>query len=281
VQREFLPLDGFRAITLAVNVPGPAAACRLRKLGAEITKVEPPDGDPLEAFCPAWYTALHEGIETIRLNLKDPEERSGLEGLLAESDLLLTSSRPAALERLGLGWPQLQQRHPHLSQVSIVGYPPPDENVPGHDLTYQADLGLIRPPQMPRTLLADLAGAERAVSAALGLLLARERGGEAGYAQVSLAEAASSFADPLRHGLTAPGGPLGGGLPGYALYETKRGWIAIAALEPHFLKRLERGLGLKAATRGELEEAFRTRDAQSWESWGAERDLPIAALPES
>jgi alpha-methylacyl-CoA racemase len=275
------PLAGFRVVTLAINVPGPLAAVRLRELGAAVTKVEPPAGDPLAGFSPEWYEELHEGLEVIRLNLKDPEERSGLEGLLAEADLLLTANRPAALERLSLGWPQLRERHPNLSQVAIVGYPAPRENDPGHDLTYQAEPGLLAPPQNPRTLLADLAGAERAGAAALGLLLARERGGGPGYVQVSLAEAAAAFAAPLRHGLTAPGGPLGGGLPGYGVYEAREGWVAVAALEPHFLERLEHELGLEGATRESLAKAFLSRSAAEWEAWAAERDLPLAALPVS
>jgi alpha-methylacyl-CoA racemase len=275
------PLAGFRVVTLAINVPGPLAAARLRELGAVVTKVEPPGGDPLARFAPEWYGELQEGVEVIRLNLKDPEERSGLEGLLAEADLLLTANRPAALERLALGWPRLRERHPNLSQVAIVGYPAPRENEPGHDLTYQAEHGLLAPPQNPRTLLADLAGAERAVAAALELLLARERGGGTGYVQVSLAGAAAAFAAPLRHGLTAPGGPLGGSLPGYGVYEAREGWVAVAALEPHFLERLEHELGLEGVTRDSLAKALLSRSAAEWEAWAAERDLPLAALPVS
>ena len=70
---------------------------------------------------------------------------------------------------------------------------------------------------------ADIAGAQEVVTTALTLLLARERGNPSGYAEVSLADAAEPFAEPLRQGLTTPGGPLGGGLPGYNLYETKDG----------------------------------------------------------
>ena len=82
---------------------------------------------------------------------------------------------------------------------------------------------------MPRTLLADLAGAERAVSATLALLLDRERGSGAGYAEIALSEAAAFFAEPLRYGITKPGAHLGGGFPGYGLYEAREGWVAIAA----------------------------------------------------
>jgi alpha-methylacyl-CoA racemase len=193
-------------------------------------------------------------------------------------DLLLTASRPAALERLGLSWPVLHANFPRLCQVAIVGHPPPDEDAPGHDLTYQARFGTLSPPGMPPVLVADLAGAEQAVSAALSLLFARERGQCAGYVQVALSEAARSFAGPLRWGLTAPGGVLGGGFPGYGLYRASEGHVALAALEGQFWKRLLRELGVEADDCQDLERIFRTRTAEQWEEWATEHDLPLAAV---
>jgi crotonobetainyl-CoA:carnitine CoA-transferase CaiB-like acyl-CoA transferase len=275
------PLAGYRVLSLALNLPGPWAAARLRRLGAEVVKVEPPRGDPVAHVRPGWYRALHEGIEVITLDLKEPAGRSGLEGHLARSDLLLTSSRPSSLRRLGLGWDELHARHPRLCQVAIVGYPPPREDVAGHDLTYQAKAGLVSPPDLPRTCLADLAGAERAVSAALVLLLARERGKGVGLALVSLAEAAADFAEPLRQGVTAPSGLLGGGNPLYDLYRAREGWVAVAALEPHFAAGLLRELGLDGPDRERLRAAFLARTAREWEAWAAARDLPLAAVEET
>jgi len=225
------PLRGVRVITLAVNVPGPVAAARLTRLGATVIKVEPPDGDPLAAVSPAWYRELRAGQEVVRLNLKADDDRAALDDLLGQADLLLTATRPAALDRLDLSWPRLHARFPRLARVAIVGPPASHAGAPGHDLTYLAPLGLLSPPELPRTLLADLAGAGRAVEAALALLYARERDHVAGHVEVSLADAAGLFADPLRHGLTRPGGALNGGLPEYNLYSTREGWIALAALE--------------------------------------------------
>lgn len=275
------PLTGMLVVSLAVNVPGPVAAAGLRDLGARVTKVEPPGGDPLARAAPRWYEDLARGQEVVALDLKRPDDRARLDGLLDNADLLLTSSRSAALARLGLGKADLATRFPRLSRVAIVGHAAPGDDVPGHDLTYQAGLGLLSPPDLPRTLLADLAGAERAVSAALALLLTRERGGGAGYAEVSLAEAAAGFAEPLRHGLTAPDGPLGGGTPEYNLYRASDAWISVAALEPHFRRRLLDELGLEVARYEDLARAFRARSAGEWEAWAAERDLPLAALRET
>ena len=191
---------------------------------------------------------------------------------------MLTSSRPVALRRLGLDPERLRARYPRLCAVAIIGYPAPNSDKPGHDLTYLAEWGLLSPPGMPRTLLADLAGAERAVSATLALLLERAEGRGANHAEVALSEAAASFAEPLRYGITKPGAALGGGLPGYNLYPTRRGWLAVAALEAHFLERLQLELGLEEATREDFEEAFSCKTAEEWEEWARERDLPLAAL---
>ena len=212
------------------------------------------------------------------LDLKESADRARLDELLELADLLLTSTRLAALGRLGLAWPELHERFPRLCQVAIVGYPGPAQDRAGHDLTYEAAHGLVAPPDLPRTLVADLGGAELATTAAVSLLLARERNGEAGYAEVALADAASAFAAPLRHGATAPGGPLGGGSPSYGLCPAAEGWIAVAALEPHFQERLAEQLGLDELTHDGLTTAFGARNAEDWEAWGREHDIPLGAV---
>lgn len=273
-----LPLQGFNVVSLAPNVPGPVAAARLLGFGASVTKVESPSGDPLTGHSPAWYEALSKGQDVVSLDLKDAADRRELDALLANADLLLTSSRPASLTRLGLSWNTLREEHPRLSQVAIVGYPAPRENEPGHDLTYLARYGLISPPAMPRTLMADLAGAERAVSAAMGLLLGRERGLGTGYVEVSLSEASGAFAAPLEYGVTKPGAVLGGGFAGYGVYRSSDGWVAVAALEPHFFEKLLSELGVEDGSREKLEVAFVSKSSAAWEAWAAQRDLPILAV---
>jgi crotonobetainyl-CoA:carnitine CoA-transferase CaiB-like acyl-CoA transferase len=272
-------LTGIRVVTLAPNVPGPVAAARLRDLGAAVLKVEPPAGDFLAASAPAWYADLHRDMTIERIDLKTPAGRDALDVRLTGADVFLTSSRPSALERLGLGWDALHARHPQLVHVAIVGERPPNAEHAGHDLTYVAQLGLLDPPVMPRTLLADLAGAERAVTATLALLIARARRGNGKGAQalVSLREAAEGFAKPLEHGLTAPGGTLAGAFPGYRTYRTRDGWIAIAALEPHFWKRMCDLLG-DGDPAADFAAAFATRDGAAWTAWAREHDMPLVAF---
>jgi alpha-methylacyl-CoA racemase len=271
-------LAGLRVVSLAINLPGPRAAQRLAALGAAITKIEPPQGDPVATDYPGLYAELNRGQRVIALDLKSPDGKARLLELLTDTDVLLTSSRPRTLAKLGFGWDALHARFPRLCYVAIVGYPSPDEDRPGHDLTYQAAAGLLEPPGLPRLLIADNAGAERAVSTALALLLARQQTGEAGYAMVSLLDAALPYADSIRHGATRAGGPLNGALPQYQLYQTRSGWIAIAALENIFLNGLKKTLNIDVITQQSLSAAFLTRSAKEWEDWGRQNDIPISVV---
>jgi alpha-methylacyl-CoA racemase len=271
-------LQDIKIVSLALNVPGPVAAERLTQMGAAVTKIEPPAGDGLSTFAPAWYQSLCKGQTVKQLDLKTTDGRKQLDGLLANADLLLAAFRPAALQRLGLDWESLHARHPQLCFVGIVGYPPPDEERTGHDLTYQSDFGLLRPPEMPASLFVDLSAAERAVSMALALLNKFARQGEAGCAWVSLHECARDLAAPRRAALTSAGGLLSGSYPLYGFYQASDGWIAVAALEPHFAERLLLELNLSKADRSELERIFLQRSAAAWEHWAMERDLPLVAI---
>lgn len=265
-------LAGVRVVSLATNLPGPSAVATLRDLGAAITKIEPPGGDALAAASPGWYAALHRDVTIVHLDCKEPAGRSRCDTLLAQADLLFVASRPASLERLHLDWPRVHADHPQVCMVSIVGERPPHAERPGHDLTYVARQGLVRPPDLPTSLLADLGGAQHAVGVALALLLARAKNGIGSHAYVALAEAAEHFAEPLRYGLTAPRGVLGGAHPGYRCYRVRDGWIAVAALEAAFVQKLARELG------DDLVAAFAVDDTRTWEAWGAAHDVPIAAV---
>lgn len=266
-------LDGINIVTLALNLPGPAAAKRLQEMGARVIKVEAPSGDPMALYHAGWYADMAARQTVVTVDLKSESGRAELDRLLGSADLLISASRPAAMARLGLDWATLKETFPRLCYVAIVGFPAPRENEAGHDLTYQASLGLLTPPYMPRTLLADMAGAEMTVSSALGLLLGRERHGTAGYAEVALSEAAAALAEPLRYGCTASGANLGGGIPEYNIYQSTDGWVAVAALEPHFKKRLEELL--QVATYQEYCTIFAANSSAYWQEWGVQNDVPV------
>ncbi|HEY81377.1 MAG TPA: CoA transferase [Caldilineae bacterium] len=273
------PLRGIFVINTGLNLPAPRAAQMLQAQGAHIVKVEPPTGDTFEHFCKPWYEDLHRGVEVRRIDLKSEAGREAMAALLARAHILITSQRPSALTRMGLDPAILRHRYPRLAIVNIVGSPEAGAEVPGHDLTYQARAGLIAPPHLPRSLYADLAGAQQAVIAALALLHA---GG--GVQQVALSRSAELFHEPLAYGMTREGDFLGGAHAGYNIYETRDGYIALAALEHAFWLRLaDRVLNLpKDPLAPEahriLAEGFLRHDTADWVAWARAHDVPLEAI---
>ncbi len=263
-------LSGVSLLSFALNVPGPVAVARLVAEGATAVKVEPPGGDPLAEYSRAWYDTLHAGVTIVPLDLKTGEGRAALEPSVARADVVLTSQRPAALARLDLAPDALMARHPHLRVVTIVG----DRSapgLPGHDVTYQAEAGLLRA-DLPATFLADLAGAAEAVTAVL--LALREPAGT--HRVVGLRDALAPFAAPRRHGLTGPDGRFGGADPAYGVYAAADGLVAVAALEPHFRARLYTALGLPVDA--PLHDVIRARTCDAWDTFARAHDVPLSRV---
>ena len=199
---------------------------------------------------------------------------SSLESLLHDAQPLPTASRPSALVRLGLSWDRLHSAFPHLSQVAITGGAGAAAEHPGHDLTYQAEAGLLVPPQLPASLFVDLLGGERAATEGLAALFAARDSGAGCYREVALADAAHALAAPLRYGLTGTGAPLGGGSPTYRVYRTSDGHVALAALEVQFARRIGELLGPAEA----WPELVAARPASYWVQWAAQHDLPLVEV---
>jgi alpha-methylacyl-CoA racemase len=268
-------LDGVRVICLAVNLPGPVAAARLAARCASVTKIEPPGGDPLARASPRWYAELTSGQRVLTLDLKDPKDRTRLDEELGRADLLVTAMRPSALARLHLA--KVTQRHAGLLHVEIVGYDGDVQELVGHDLTYQATHGTLQPPHMPTVPIVDLLGAERAVSAAALLLLAREQSASVTHLRVVLDEAARDAAAALRHGLTGAGAILGGGFPRYGIYETSDGYVALAAIEDHFAQRMREAVGMEL-TEAALKQFFASHGNEYWAALATRLDIPLSPV---
>ncbi|OGB34728.1 MAG: CoA-transferase [Burkholderiales bacterium RIFCSPLOWO2_02_FULL_66_35] len=241
------PLRGVRILSLALNLPGPAALMRLKAMGATCLKAEPPgpkgapagtSGDPMGQYNRTAYATLHDGIKILTIDLKSDKGQARLHQELARSDVLLTSFRPSALVKLGLGWKALHKAHPQLSVVAIVGAPGARAEEPGHDLTYLADAGLITGLDLPATLFADMGGALMASEAVLQAVLVQKTSGKGSFQAVALSDAASWLALPRSWGLTQAQGAVGGAHAGYSVYPCKNGRVAVAALEPHFAAAL-------------------------------------------
>lgn len=250
------PLRGVRVLSLALNLPGPAAFMRLKAMGAICTKAEPPvprgapantSGDPMGQYNPAAYATLHAGIKVLTIDLKTDKGQVRLHQELARTDLLLTSFRPSALAKLGLAWKALHKRYPALSVVAIVGAPGERAEEPGHDLTYLAEAGLVPDLSLPPTLYADMGGSLMACEAALKAALHQRATGKGSFQEVALSDAAHWLALPRTWGLTLPSGAVGGAHAGYRVYPCKDGRVAVAALEPHFALALCKAAGVPAA----------------------------------
>jgi len=288
------PLKGLRILSLALNVPGPAALMRCRQMGASCVKLEPPPhpaspqgatGDPLSFYSAKAYAAMHQGLRTLCADLKTDKGRSVLHRELAKADVLLTSFRPYALTKLGLDWKALHKEYPLLSMVSIVGAPGARADEPGHDLTYMAENDLVAGLQLPSSLFADMGGALVTSEAILQARLLSLQKGKGVRLEVALSDAAGFLGLPRAWGLTGPQSPVGGAHAGYQVYACKDGRVAVAALEPHFAKALAQAANLPEPadmqapqTRAALQSFFAGQSRRQLNTLAKTRDIPLHTL---
>lgn len=292
---SFQPLQGTRILSLALNLPGPAALMRCRRMGATCLKLEPPAGDPMGLYNKPAYAQLHEGVKVLSADLKTEAGQKVLHRALEKTDVLLTSFRPSAIEKLGLGWSKIHSLYPALSHVAIVGAPGARGEEPGHDLTYMANNDLLTGLNLPPTLYADMSGSLMASEAVLQAVL-RQREPYAGtgdphpqgvFLEVALSEAASYLGLPRQWGLTQPTGSVGGAHAGYRVYACKDGRAAVAALEPHFAAALCEAAGVQmkdmstlfaSATHEAVAAFMRTQTREQLDKLAQEKDIPLHTL---
>lgn len=283
------PLRGVRILSLALNLPGPAALMRLAQMGARCTKINPPAGDPMQHYTPDGYALLHQGVAHKTLDLKSEAGQATLHKLLPRTDVLLTSFRPSALIKLGLGWKALHKAYPKLSLIEVVGAPGPLAEIPGHDLTYQAEVGLVNGMDLPPSLFADMGGALMATEATLKAVLSLKTTGQGSRHEVALSEAAAWLALPRQLRMTTPDGAVGGAHAGYRVYACKNGRVAVAALEPHFALSLCTAAGLtlahpvkdlfKSETQQAIAAFLVNKTRQQLDQLAAANDIPLLTLP--
>ncbi|WP_353140113.1 CoA transferase [Limnohabitans sp.] len=295
---QLSPLKGVRVLTLALNLPGPAAVMRLQTMGAKCTKLEPlaPTGmstaDPMGIYKPEAYEEMHKGMKVLQADLKSERGQATLHNQLSQTDVLITSFRPSALVKLGLAWKELHKSYPALCVVSIVGALGARAEEAGHDLTYQAESGLVNGLDMPASLYADMGGSLLTTEAVLQALLLRQRPGRAHgkgvFHEVALSEASAYLALPRTWGLTLPNGDVGGAHAGYKVYPCKNGRVALAALEPHFGVRLCEAAGLakeattqmhKRSTHEGIAKFLATQTRAQLEKLASNKDIPLHTLP--
>jgi len=246
------PLSGIRILDLTRLLPGGVCTMLLAEMGAEVIKIEDPNGGDYARWMPplvngvgAFFQATNRGKRSVILNLKDARGQAVLKKLAEAADVLIEGNRPGVMARLNCDYKQLRAVNPRLIYCSLSGWGQdgPYAQKSGHDLNYIATAGILGAMRQPQPLggqMADVGGALVAVGAILAALFRRERSGEGAYIDASLFESGLLFAlEPWVEALTmhAGGSPSGltGGLACYNTYMTRDGRpVALAALEPKF-----------------------------------------------
>ena len=252
-------LTGIKVVDLSRHLPGPLASMSLAEMGAEVLKIEPPQGEEMRLIGPqassgnsAYFDSVNAGKKGIRLNLKDETDRHTFLDLIKDADVLLESFRPGVMGKLGLSFDDLLDHAPQLVICSLNGYgteSPLNQEV-GHDLNYLAMNGLLSGTGTPEQAvapwppIADCASSLYGLSTILAALFDRQRTGKGCHIEVALADSvmplmAFSLADLSLKGEGTPRGIdlLNGGAARYRTYATADGkFIALGAVEPKFWK---------------------------------------------
>lgn len=146
------PLEGIKIIDMTRVLAGPYCAMVLQDLGAEVIKIEnPKTGDDSRFFGPykngksLYFTAINCGKKSVSLNLKAPEAKEILIGMVKKADVLLENFRPGTMEKFGLGYETLKEANPRLiyAATSGFGHTGPDAAKPAYDILVQARGGLM------------------------------------------------------------------------------------------------------------------------------------------
>jgi crotonobetainyl-CoA:carnitine CoA-transferase CaiB-like acyl-CoA transferase len=272
------PLTGIRVVDCSTVLAGPYATMLLGDLGADVVKVEPPDGDATRGWGPPWVgddaatrtaayaLAVNRNKRSIRLDLRADAGRDVLRRLLQTGDVLVENFRAGGLDRLGFDDGTLAGLNPGLIHLAITGYGPdsPDPTRPGYDFVIQAESGLMSitgpadgepgaGPLKVGVAMADvLAGLNGAV-AILAALVARGRVGPGGQ-RIDLSLLGSTLAALVNQAQNAF---VGGASPGrlgnahpnivpYETFETADGTIAVVVGSERQWPRFCRALGLPA-----------------------------------
>ena len=195
-------LAGVKVLDLSQYIPGPMASLLLADMGAEVLKIEPPQGDEMRNLGPRdaqgrplFYNALNAGKSVLRLDLKQREVREAFLGHVATADVLIEGFRPGVMARLGLGYATLSAINPRLVYCSISGYGATGSHAlkAAHDGNYLATSGALDrngedAPMFFDPPVADTSGSLFAVIAILGALHGRAKSGRGCQIDLGLAD---------------------------------------------------------------------------------------------
>jgi len=301
---------GVKVLDLSRLLPGPFCSMLLADFGADVIKVEDPNGgDYIRGWPPflgknsGFHIVLNRNKRSMTLNLKKPEGKEIFKQLVAEADVVLEGFRPGVMERLGLGYKELRAINPCLIYCAITGYGSdgPRAQRAGHDINYLALNGVLSysgqegQPTLPGVQVADLGGgALYAAFSITAALFARERLGKGQFIDIAMADGALTW-HCLRWGkyladgiVPRPGDDmLNHGFACYNVYATRDGrFMSLGALEPQFWKLFCESVGQpdwnqpnyfepglhQQALQQQVAELFRTKTQAEWTRLFADKD---------
>jgi crotonobetainyl-CoA:carnitine CoA-transferase CaiB-like acyl-CoA transferase len=312
-----LPLQGVRVLELNKSGVAGNAAQLLGDMGAEVIKVEHPDGDEIRNY-PAQFRLpdgnsqvfanINRNKKSIAVNLKESEGRELLLDLVAEVDAVIEGFRPGVVDRLGIGYDDVRHRNDSIVYCSITGYGQdgPYAQWAGHDINYISVAGLLGmtgkpdgPPVLSAIPIADYAGSLMAAFQVSSAVRGAERNGEGQYIDVSMTDVAAFLFGwiylPFTHHPDSDGLERGksfqtGVYPCYNVYETKDGrYISVGAYEPYFWEDLCYGLKLAEYSDPEyrfageevkdaIAERFAEKSLDRWMDELDPTDIPVAPV---
>ena len=208
---DALPLSGIRVVALEQAVAAPFCSRQLADMGADVVKVERPDGgdfardyDHVLHGLSAYFAWLNRGKRSIVLDLKAPRDRAIFDRLLERADVFIHNLAPGAVERMGYGYDQLAGRLPRLIWCGISGYGPdgPYRDKKAYDLLVQAESGVVSltgSPDAPAKVgisIADISAGLYGYSSILAALLQRQRIGAGERIDISMLECLTEWMTP-------------------------------------------------------------------------------------
>jgi crotonobetainyl-CoA:carnitine CoA-transferase CaiB-like acyl-CoA transferase len=298
--------QGIRIVDASQGIAGPYCAMLFAQHGAEVIKIEPPDGD--------WTRGLglrkgdhtiteicaNRGKRSLALDLRDPRAADVMGRLVASADIFFESSRPGVAKRLGIDHPSMARHRPDLIYASFSGYGQegPYAALPMTDTVAQAFSGVMAlnrdgegTPQKVGHYVVDLMGSLYGFQAVSAALFARERRGGGKFLDISLMQAAAALqaakiAEFAFHG----GAPAALNVPAGS-YRTANGWIAVTLMREEQYGRLVKAIGrpdlhtdaryssfaVRAENQQELRQVlaatFATRPTEAWMTTLREADV--------
>jgi crotonobetainyl-CoA:carnitine CoA-transferase CaiB-like acyl-CoA transferase len=254
-----MALEGLVVLDLTTHLSGPFCGMQLADMGADVIKIESPQGDSMRGAPPfvegegAPFMLWNRNKRGITLDLKSVEDLAIFWDLVGGADVVLENFRPGVLDRLGIGWAALHRRNPRLILGSISGFGQtgPYARRGGFDLVIQAMSGLMAvtgpkdgPPYRIPLAISDVGAGLYLTIGVLSALQARHRTGEGQWVETSLLEATVSLGVYEAANYFATGvrpEKLGQGHRGsspYQVFQTRDGWLTIGAAQQNFFRKV-------------------------------------------